>query len=334
MTKTRLRTLAALTALTVTALAHPGAAAPPTEAILRDTAIVISDTVTLGDLFVNAGAHADRPVSRAPAPGGRAALNSVHVANAARAAGMLWPNREGYTHLVVNRDGTRIDPSIVRTAIAQGITRAQQSASVAATSYRITFDRPPAPLFVAKGHPPAVAVEKLTFDPRTGHFSAHIHAMAPTATPQRVSGQATQTRKVPMPATPVARGEVLREDMLMWVDVDAHLLAPGVALTMDDLTGMAARGALRRGQAVRLADLRLPIAVEKDARVTISFQIPGMALTATGRALEDAPMGGMVRVLNTRSHRTLHARVVAPDRVVIDSDAPAPLTGQTAAQTY
>jgi flagella basal body P-ring formation protein FlgA len=33
-------------------------------------------------------------------------------------------------------------------------------------------------------------------------------------------------------------------------------------------------------------------------------------------------MGGLIRVLNTRSRRTIHARIVAPDRVVVESDLP------------
>jgi flagella basal body P-ring formation protein FlgA len=125
-----------------------------------------------------------------------------------------------------------------------------------------------------------------------------------------------------MPVTAIGRGETITEGMVSMVEMDAARIAPGTALTVDEIIGMSSRTALRAGQPVRVADLRLPVAVSKDSRVSITFEMPGMILTATGRALEDGPMGGLIRVLNTRSRRTIHARIVAPDRVVVESDLP------------
>ncbi len=320
-----LRTLIVSAAFAALAIGISPLAAAPTEAVLRDKAIVVGDTVTLGDLFMNAGDKASTPVSRAPAPGQRAAINSAHVANAARAAGLLWPNHERYTHLIVNRDGTPVTAAQVHEAIALELSRQHNTAD---TSFLVELDREAEALYVAKGTAPRVIVTDLTFDARTGHFNAHVKADARGAKPRHLTGRATLTRKVPVPAGPVARGEVMRDDMLTMIDMEVARIAPGTALSRSDLVGMAPRTALRRGQSVRVSDLHLPVAVEKDARVTLLFEMPGMVLTATGRALEDAPIGGLVRVINTRSHRTVHARVITPDRVVVESSAPVQVAGR------
>lgn len=325
----RIQTFIAAAVLGITSIATIAEAAAPKEAVLRDKAIVTSSTVTLGDLFINAGDNADAPVSRAPAPGERAAINAAHVANAARAAGMLWPNNERYTHLIVNRDGTPVPVENIREALAQAVALKQAASTPADTTFSVILDETPRGLFVAKNAVPMAIVDDLRLDSRTGLFSAHVRAASKGSKVLQITGRAKQVRRIPVPSAPIARGEIMREDMLTMIDMELGRIAPGTALSMDDLVGMTSRTALRAGNAVRSADLRKPVAVTKDSRVTISFELPGMVLTATGRALEDAPMGGLVRVINTRSHRTVHARVVGPDRVVIESSQPIKLAGRT-----
>jgi|GEM_PF-832566 len=330
---TRIRTLTHRVLLAAAVLVTAGItgnaeAAAPIEAILRDKAVVSNETVTLGDLFINAGEQAGALVSRAPAPGERAAIKAAHVANAARAAGMLWPNRERYTHIIVNRDGTRVGAETVRNAIELSIATREAATTPAGVSYTITLDTDPASLFVAKGAAPEAIVKDLSYDVRSGLFTALVATPARGAKVERLTGRATRTRQIPVAAAAIARDEIIREDMLTLVDMDVARIAPGTALDIADLVGMTSRTALRTSQPIRTADMRLPVTVAKDAQVTITYELPGMVLTATGRALENAPMNGLVRVINTRSHRTVHARVVGPDRVVIESGQPLHVAGR------
>ncbi len=322
-----LRTLLATAALATAGIAGHAEAATPTEAVLRDKAVVTGDAVTLGDLFINAGDQASTLVSRAPAPGSRAAINATHVANATRAAGMLWPNHERYTHLIVNRDGTQVPGETVTSMLENAIAHAEAANTPFDVSYSLALDSDPKPMFVAKGNVPEVIVKDLSYDARSGLFSARITTPAQGASIQRVTGRAKQTREIPVVASSVARGEVLERDMLTLIDMPVGRIAPGTALEIDDLIGKTPRTALRVGQPIRTKDMRLPITVAKDARVTITFELPGMILTAQGRALEDAPMGGILRVINTRSHRTVHARVTGPDQVVIEGGAQMQVAG-------
>ncbi|WP_425063036.1 flagellar basal body P-ring formation chaperone FlgA [Pyruvatibacter mobilis] len=318
---TSFKSLIAALIIAVATLA-PALAAAAEEAVLRTRAVVTGDTVTLGDLFLNAGDTADRPVSRAPAPGERAAIAAGHVVNAARAAGLLWPNHERYTHLIVQRDGVEVSADMQRDAVADAIMRSQATAAPADVRYAVSFEKTPRALHVARGTTPEAVVAGLEYDARTGLFTARVTTPARKARTLTLTGRARQIREVPMPVTAIGRGETITEGMVSMVEMDAARIAPGTALSVDEIIGMSSRTALRAGQPVRVADLRLPVAVSKDSRVSITFEMPGMILTATGRALEDGPMGGLIRVLNTRSRRTIHARIVAPDRVVVESDLP------------
>lgn len=317
--------VAATAAITLAAATSEVAAG---EAILRDRAVVSGDTVTLGDLFLNAGDKAQTPISRAPAPGERAALSVSHVANAARAAGMLWPNNERYTHLIVQRAGTEVPAATQRDAVIDAIAISQATATPSGVRYAVSFDEEPRGLFVARGALPEAIVSDLEFDSRTGLFTARVTTPARGARIQTLTGRARQIRQVPMPVAAISRDDTIRADMISLVDMEVARIAAGTALSAEDIVGMSPRTALRAGQPVRVADLRQPVTVSKDSRVTIVFEMPGMVLTATGRALEDAPTGGLVRVLNTRSRRTIQARVVSPDRVVVDSDVPVQLAGR------
>ena len=297
----------------------------PREALLRDRATVTAEVVTLGDLFMNAGDQADTPIARAPEPGARAAIAADHVARATRTAGLLWPNRERYTHLIVNRTGTEVPQELVSAALSDAAARHMGQADA---TYSIAFDRDPKPIFVAAGDTPDVEVSDFNFDARTGAFRAVLAPAYDGAPSQRVTGTAAEVRRVPVPAAAIARGSVITADMLAWTEMEASRLAPGTALAADDIIGLTPRSPLRRGQTVRLSDLDLPVAVAKDTLVTIEFRMPGMVLTARGRALENAPLGGLIRVLNTRSHRTVLARVLSAERVAVESDIPAEISSQ------
>ena len=66
---------------------------------------------------------------------------------------------------------------------------------------------------------------------------------------------------------------------------------PGVLTSMNDLNGLEARRVLHAGEAVRPDDVRRPILVTKGATVTMTFQAPGITLTAVGRAMSEGGLG-------------------------------------------
>jgi flagella basal body P-ring formation protein FlgA len=90
----------------------------------------------------------------------------------------------------------------------------------------------------------------------------------------------------------------------------------------DQVIGMAAKIALRSGQAVRTDDLVKPQIVQRNEAVTIYYQVPGIMLTVRGKAVEGGAMSDVIGVLNIQSNRTVQATVIGPGRVTISAAGP------------
>ncbi len=121
--------------------------------------------------------------------------------------------------------------------------------------------------------------------------------------------------RLPMLKRPIKREELISESDIVWVDTSARRL-PRTALTdIDDLVGKAARRYLAPGRAVLARDVAEPLTIKKGDLVSVVYTTPFLTLTARGRALEDAPTGDAVRVLNAHSNRTVEAMAVAPGLV-------------------
>ena len=67
----------------------------------------IGPSVTLGDLFVNAGAVASRAIAPAPASGAQTTFSARFLAAAASAAGLEWTPPAGIDTITVTRPGVQ-----------------------------------------------------------------------------------------------------------------------------------------------------------------------------------------------------------------------------------
>ena len=75
---------------------------------LRPAITVSGATVTLGDLFDNAGSAAGVVVANAPAPGYRGEISVSRISLAARRNGIDWRNDAGISHVTVDILGLNI----------------------------------------------------------------------------------------------------------------------------------------------------------------------------------------------------------------------------------
>ncbi len=128
--------------------------------------------------------------------------------------------------------------------------------------------------------------------------------------------------RVAVPSRDIARGEIISDSDLVYGTASASQMRPGVATAMDDLSGKQARRYLRAGELVLTSDVRKPIIVTKGETVTMTFNAPGVSLTATGRALSEGGLGESVTVLNPVSFRQVMATVTGPATVRADSAVP------------
>lgn len=138
-----------------------------------------------------------------------------------------------------------------------------------------------------------------------------ILMQAPAAAGERLARADTISLMAPVLRRPIARDAVIRERDLLWVEVDPDRLPRQVILETDEIVGMAAKRGLRAGRPIRTRDVEEPVAIKKGDVVAIVFKTENMTLTARGRALESAPAGQGIRILNAHSRRTIEATAIA-----------------------
>ena len=136
----------ALTIGTFSAALFAGAVAA---AELRPSATVAGETVTLGDLFDDAGAAAHVVVANAPAPGLKGEISVSRISLAARRNGIEWRNNAGLTHIVVGRSGVAVPEEEVASAVA-GAIEAQSSSLPSAAILQVDFANGTAGIQVAE----------------------------------------------------------------------------------------------------------------------------------------------------------------------------------------
>jgi flagella basal body P-ring formation protein FlgA len=89
----------------------------------------------------------------------------------------------------------------------------------------------------------------------------------------------------------------------------------GVPTRIDEMKGMQARRTLSAGQPFRGDDVRRPIVITKGQTVTMQFIVPGVELTAMGRAMSEGGVGDTVTIQNPASYRMISGTVIAPGTV-------------------
>ncbi|MBU8537661.1 flagellar basal body P-ring formation chaperone FlgA [Falsiroseomonas tokyonensis] len=282
---------------------------------LRPFAMVEDATVKLEDLFEGLGARGATPLGPAPAPGQQLVVEAAQLAAIARRNNIAWRPSGGADRVVLDRPGRALAREDVmeplRIALrAQG---AEEEAELELQAFN-------APLIPAAAFP-QVAVEQVVFDPATQRFGASLAVMAEGMATQRlrVAGRAVVTAEMLVAARRLAAGEVLQPEDVRLQRVAATQLRPGVASRVDQAVGQALRRPAAPGQPLMMVNLSQPLVVERGSTVTMQYDIPGLAVTAQGRAMEGAARGALVPVMNLGSRIVVEARVIGPGRVRVES---------------
>jgi len=169
-----------------------------------------------------------------------------------------------------------------------------------------------------------IVVSRMNVDPRTGRFDIALELPGSTLSRRaglRFTGTVTETVEAAMLTRSLRIGEIIKaSDVTMGRRPKTELRGEGMG--PDQVIGIAAKIALRNGQALRTDDLIKPQIVQRNEAVTIYYEVPGIMLTVRGKAVEGGAMGDVVGVLNIQSNRTVQATVIGPGRVTIAAAGP------------
>ncbi len=304
---TRLATLAAIVIATTSADAQT----------LRPTVLVSGELVRIGDLVADvASAKADIAVFRAPDLGQTGSVGVAHVIAALRPHDVAV-DAEGLLEVSVTRASRMVGANEIKRRIAE--IAAERLRLSDAANISVVLDAPAPTLHLDPMQSGPLVPVRMTFDPRGGRFDMTLRS---GASQLRVTGTAQETLEAVVLARPIARGEVLRDgDVAIERRPKSEVQADSVR-ELDAAIGMSLQQNVRAGQVIRSTDLARPQLVKRNEPVLIVYEVPGIVLTARGKAEEVGSLGDTVNVLNIQSKRVIQGIVTGPSQVTVTSLTP------------
>ncbi|WP_264185636.1 flagellar basal body P-ring formation chaperone FlgA [Roseicella aerolata] len=301
----------------------PLAAAAQELAGPRPLVVAADPVLRLGDIFEGAGPRAAQPVGAAPAPGQRLVIEAPQLLALARAHGLAWRPLSAQERVVVERPGQAVPREEILAALRAALLVHGLDAEAELELGPLTSP------MVPPGTPPQLAAEAASLDPARSRFGATLVVMAEgmPVLRQRVAGRVVATLPAVVATRRLALGEVVGPGDVRLVRLRAERVRPGTVERPGQVIGQQLRRPMGAEAPFLSADLAPPALVEKNALVTMEVEAPGLALTAQGRALEAAPRGALVPVMNLASRTVVEGQVIGPGRVRVAMGA-APLRAE------
>lgn len=307
---------AALAALAVSATTS-AAAADQARPRLKAVATVTGDIVRVGDLIEHAGIVANVPIFRSPDLGATGVVSADAVLAAVRAHALVGLDPGDLNEVTVTRASRTITPQEIEEQIAAALSR--QYALGETKNLALRFDNGVQAAHVEPTVDGELRIVRITYNPRSTRFNAVV--AIPSRRQLTVTGHATAMEEVAMVARTVGRGDVLKQGDVVMVRRPRRDTPADAITDRDRAAGLAARHALQPGRPLRSADLMKPELVNRNDIVTLIYQVPGITLTARGRASEGGAEGDVIGVLNEHTKRVVHGTVIGPGRVTIGAGA-------------
>jgi flagella basal body P-ring formation protein FlgA len=213
----------------------------------------------------------------------------------------------------------KADTFVAGEAIAARIGDAIQAKIPTSGRYRVTLTDSAYQLTLPAAAHDRYDIAALTFDPARKTFAATLSYAGQAGAPEyvRLAGTALPVVDVPALNRDFRAGEAIAEADLTTIEFDAQRMSSALLTSSTALIGQIARRQLRAHTPLFAYDVKKSVLVKKGDLVTITYALPGIELTAQGQAQADAGQGDTVAILNTRSRRTIEARVTGAGTVTV-----------------
>jgi flagella basal body P-ring formation protein FlgA len=163
--------------------------------------------------------------------------------------------------------------------------------------------------------PESVTFTSLDYDAASGRFIAQIKLA--TGRLLGLQGRVEPGVDMPVLTRVLQNGEVAAAEDVVFIRVAQSRVTRGALTDSADIIGFSARRQLRPGVALRDIDFEKPIVIRKGDAVTMVFRVPGVELTARGKAMANGGIGDSVPVLNVQSRTQVDAVVTGSGAVTV-----------------
>ena len=282
---------------------------------LKAATEIVGPTVRLSDVFDGVPSVIDREIATAPLPGKSVSYSAKILAALAEQYRLDWQAQSVMDTATITRAATRITKDMIRDAVAAKLKERNLSGTL-----DIAFDGNRLELALPATSAPDFTLNNFTYDETNRRFRAELIA-ASGVPPMPVTGKVGIKRDMPVFARRLESGAVVGENDIVWAPLPVEHIGPDMVADSRDIVGRELRHAATEGQPVRARDVIPPRLVVRGATVLMKIETPFMAMTAQGRALQDGARGDVIRVINTRSNRTVEGVVEASGIVRIETAA-------------
>ena len=285
---------------------------------LKSAASVSGDIVRIGDLVENAGVTANTPIFRAPDLGQTGAVPSNAVLDAVRPHGLIGVDARGISEVSVTRVSRVIAIDEIESRIVQALTARYRLGK--SEDLKLLFDRELRAIQLEANATADLSLSRFSYEPSSRRFDVTFELGGGRA--WRYTGAAVETAEVAVPSRALVRGELIKANDIAIERRPKAELSNDPPAAVTEILGRAARRALRAGQALRSADLMKPELVQRGDMVTLHYEVPGIAITMRGKAIESGAEGDTVNVLNEHSKRTVQGIVTSAGHVTMTVRTP------------
>lgn len=287
--------------------------------VLKPSVVVDAKVVTVGDMFNNAGVHAETPLFRSPAPGTVGAVPVTSIYLATQRAGFTSFDTAGLSQVRVERSGVKVDAQFVSQLVNEELVSRQLL--LQGETAQVRLNNALAPLFADSASDNPVMVLDFQVGPETRTFAARL-ALAGHNQTLQVNGRIDIMIQAPFLSQTKGKGEILQLSDIEMRQASEQLVRAQGALRVEDLVGKSLTRALRGGSPLRSADVAEPDLIRRNDMVTLYFKKGALTLTVKAKALQSAALNKQVTVLNLMSNKPIQGIVTGAGAVTI-SNGPA-----------
>lgn len=293
-------------------------------ALLRNSVTVSSNVVRLSDLFTGVDATQDQVLGPAPPPGVTVYVGGRQLIAIADEYGVDWLDQSSTAQVRMTRAARLLDRDYFVRLLQEHLPALQDSPGI------VDFDDFH-PFFVAADDRNPVSITDINWDKRSSHFTATIYRTHPTGD---VTKDSFLLRGFVRPALPIlvfthpmaAGSAITAGDVRLDSSYDRAQTGLKPFTSEQEVDGMLLVRNVEEGKPVLRRDLQKHVVIQKGDPVLMSYSVPGLRLTATGRALEDGSRGQVIQVLNVGNKMILTGRVTNSSEVSIDTtSSPTPM---------
>lgn len=320
MTETMKNLLKVAISLLLVGLANSMAAANE-RPVLRSQVMTLSEIVTIGDFYSNAGLLSSKPLFRSPDLGTSGNVPAALVAERAKAAGLEMAGTDGLRSVVVHRGATRLDRSQLAGLVRNALT--ESNAGIDPSQLEVRLLQAPDQILADPKVKDPIRIDRVDWSQSTGRFTVLATVAVEHGTkPLSLTGTAVEMVDIVALAQPIRRGDILNENDVTKIRLARKKVPAGALMDAAGIVGKEARTNLRANAPISRKDFQRPILIKQREKITVTFVMPGMKLTSRAIAMDEGAKGDVIDIMNIQSRRIVPATIISRGQVRVHSANP------------